>query len=217
MFTGIIRGVGQIIEQADIGGDRRLTIAVQDVRLPTLHEGDSVAVNGVCLTVIEAGEQRISADLSLETLDVTTFGELTIGASVNLEPALRLGEPLDGHLLTGHVDGIGQVTDIRRSGRSAVIQFKVPEDLARYIARKGAVAIDGVSLTVNAAVQATFEVNIIPHTQEKTIMTRYESGTAVNIEVDMIARYLERLMASRDSSTGVSLELLQKHGYTSQH
>ena len=217
MFTGIIRGVGQIIEQADIGGDRRLTIAVQDVRLPTLHEGDSVAVNGVCLTVIEAGEQRISADLSLETLDVTTFGELTVGASVNLEPALRLGEPLDGHLLTGHVDGIGHVTDIRRSGRSAVIQFEVPEDLAPYIARKGAVAIDGVSLTVNAAVQATFEVNIIPHTQEKTIMTRYESGTAVNIEVDMIARYLERLMASRDSSTGVSLELLQKHGYTSQH
>ncbi len=217
MFTGIIRGVGQIIEQADIGGDRRLTIAVQDVRLPTLHEGDSVAVNGVCLTVIEAGEQRISADLSLETLDVTTFGELAVGASANLEPALRLGEPLDGHLLTGHVDGIGQVTDIRRSGRSAVIQFKVPEDLAPYIARKGAVAIDGVSLTVNAAVQATFEVNIIPHTQEKTIMTRYESGTAVNIEVDMIARYLERLMASRDSSTGVSLELLQKHGYTSQH
>ncbi|MCZ6474790.1 MAG: riboflavin synthase [Gammaproteobacteria bacterium] len=217
MFTGIIRGVGQIIEQADIGGDRRLTIAVQDVRLPTLHEGDSVAVNGVCLTVIEAGEQRISADLSLETLDVTTFGELTVGASVNLEPALRLGEPLDGHLLTGHVDGIGHVTDIRRSGRSAVIQFKVPEDLAPYIARKGAVAIDGVSLTVNAAVQATFEVNIIPHTQEKTIMTRYESGTAVNIEVDLIARYLERLMASRDKSTGVSLELLQKHGYTSQH
>jgi len=217
VFTGIIRGVGQIIEQADIGGDRRLTIAVQDVRLPTLHEGDSVAVNGVCLTVIEAGEQRISADLSLETLDVTTFGELTVGASVNLEPALRLGEPLDGHLLTGHVDGIGHVTDIRRSGRSAVIQFKVPEDLAPYIARKGAVAIDGVSLTVNAAVQATFEVNIIPHTQEKTIMTRYESGTAVNIEVDLIARYLERLMASRDTSTGVSLELLQKHGYTSQH
>ncbi len=217
MFTGIIRGVGQIIEQADIGGDRRLTIAVQDVRLPTLHEGDSVAVNGVCLTVIEAGEQRISADLSLETLDVTTFGELTVGASVNLEPALRLGEPLDGHLLTGHVDGIGHVTDIRRSGRSAVIQFKVPEDLAPYIARKGAVAIDGVSLTVNAAVQATFEVNIIPHTQEKTIMTRYDSGTAVNIEVDLIARYLERLMASRDTSTGVSLELLQKHGYTSQH
>lgn len=217
MFTGIIRGVGQIIEQADIGGDRRLTIAVQDVRLPTLHEGDSVAVNGVCLTVIEAGEQRISADLSLETLDVTTFGELAVGASVNLEPALRLGEPLDGHLLTGHVDGIGHVTDIRRSGRSAVIQFKVPEDLAPYIARKGAVAIDGVSLTVNAAVQATFEVNIIPHTQEKTIMTRYESGTAVNIEVDLIARYLERLMASRDTSTGVSLELLQKHGYTSQH
>ena len=217
MFTGIIKGVGRIVEQADVGGDRRLTIDVEDAGLPTLHEGDSVAVNGVCLTVVESGGQRFDADVSLATLTVTTFGELSVGARVNLEPALRLGEPLDGHLLTGHVDGIGHVTDIRRSGRSAVIQFKVPEDLAPYIARKGAVAIDGVSLTVNAAVQATFEVNIIPHTQEKTIMTRYDSGTAVNIEVDLIARYLERLMASRDTSTGVSLELLQKHGYTSQH
>ncbi len=217
VFTGIIRGVGQIIEQADIGGDRRLTIAVQDVRLPTLHEGDSVAVNGVCLTVVKTGEQRFDADLSLETLNVTTFGALSVGASVNLEPALRLGEPLDGHLLTGHVDGIGHVIDVRRAARSAVIQFEVAEDLARYIARKGAVAVDGVSLTVNAAAQASFGVNIIPHTQKKTIMTRYESGTAVNIEVDMIARYLERLTAGRDTSTGVSLELLQKHGYTSKN
>ncbi len=216
MFTGIIKGVGRIVEQADVGGDRRLTIDIEDAGLPTLHEGDSVAVNGVCLTVVESGGQRFDADVSLATLTVTTFGELSVGARVNLEPALRLGEPLDGHLLTGHVDGIGQVTDIRQSARSAVIQFEVPQELAPYIARKGAVAVDGVSLTVNAATNATFEVNIIPYTQEKTIVTRYKSGTAVNIEVDIIARYVERLTAGRDSSTGVGLELLQKHGYTSQ-
>ncbi len=215
MFTGIIRGVGQIVEQADVGGDRRLTIDVQDVGLPTLHEGDSVAVNGVCLTVVKSAGQRLDADVSLATLTVTTFGELSVGASVNLEPALRLGEPLDGHLLTGHVDGIGHVTDIRQSARSQVMQFEVPRDLAPYIARKGAVAVDGVSLTVNAVAKETFEVNIIPHTQEKTIMTRYKTGTAGNIEVDIIARYLERLTTSRDKSAGVSLELLQKHGYTS--
>jgi riboflavin synthase len=170
----------------------------------------------VCLTVVKSAGQRLEVDVSLATLGVTTFGELPAGVNVNLEPALRLGEPLDGHLLTGHVDGIGHVTDIRQSARSQVIQFEVPQDLAPYIARKGAVAVDGVSLTVNAAGKVTFEVNIIPHTQEKTIMTRYKSGTAVNIEVDIIARYLERLTTSRETAAGVSLELLEKHGYTSQ-
>ena len=217
MFTGIIKGVGQIVEQADVGGDRRLTIDVQDADLPTLHEGGSIAVNGVCLTVVKSAGQRLDVDVSLATLGVTTFGELPVEANVNLESALRLGEPLDGHLLTGHVDGIGHVTDIRRSARSAVMQFEVAEDLAPYIARKGAVAVDGVSLTVNTVTQAIFAVNIIPHTQEKTIISTYASGTAVNIEVDMIARYLERLTSSRDTPTGVSLELLHKHGYTSQN
>ena len=216
MFSGIIKGVGRVVERAELGGDWRLTIDTQGIDLPTLHDGDSVAVNGVCLTVVDACEQHISADVSLETLRVTTLGDLTIGAGVNLESALRLGGSLDGHLLTGHVDGIGQVTDIQKSARSVVIQFEVPEDLAPYIARKGAVAVDGVSLTVNAVAATRFEVNIVPHSQEKTIITRYRTGTAVNIEVDIIARYLERLTASRESTTGVSLELLQKHGYTRQ-
>jgi len=216
VFTGIIKGVGQVLEQAELGGDRRLTIDTQGVDLPALHDGDSVAVNGVCLTVANAHGQQFRADVSLETLRVTTLGGLTVGAGVNLEPALRLGGSLDGHLLTGHVDGIGQVTDIQQSARSVVIQFEVAENLAPYIARKGAVAVDGVSLTVNAVATTRFEVNIVPHTQEKTLFARYKIGTAVNIEVDIIARYLERLTASRDSTTGVSLELLQKHGYTSQ-
>jgi len=216
VFTGIIKGVGQVLEQAELGGDRRLTIDTQGVDLPALHDGDSVAVNGVCLTVANVHGQQFRADVSLETLRVTTLGGLTVGAGVNLEPALRLGGSLDGHLLTGHVDGIGQVTDIQQSARSVVIQFEVAENLAPYIARKGAVAVDGVSLTVNAVATTRFEVNIVPHTQEKTLFARYKIGTAVNIEVDIIARYLERLTASRDSTTGVSLELLQKHGYTSQ-
>ena len=216
MFTGIIKGVGQVLEQAELGGDRRLTIDTQSVDLPALHDGDSVAVNGVCLTVANARGQQFCADVSLETLRVTTLRDLVVGAGVNLEPALRLGGSLDGHLLTGHVDWIGQVTDIQQSARSVVIQFEVAENLAPYIARKGAVAVDGVSLTVNAVATTRFEVNIIPHTQEKTLFARYTIGTAVNIEVDIVARYLERLTASRDSTFGVSLELLQKHGYTSQ-
>ena len=216
MFTGIIKGVGQVLEQAELGGDRRLTIDTQGVDLPALHDGDSVAVNGVCLTVANARGQQFCADVSLETLRVTTLGDLTVGVGVNLEPALRLGGSLDGHLLTGHVDGIGQVTDIQQSARSVVIQFEVAENLAPYIARKGAVAVDGVSLTVNAVATTRFEVNIVPHTQDKTLFAQYKIGTAVNIEVDIIARYLERLTASRDSTTGVSLELLQTHGYTSQ-
>jgi riboflavin synthase len=216
VFTGIIRGVGQVLEQAELGGDRRLTIDTQSVDLPALHDGDSVAVNGVCLTVANAHGEQFCADVSLETLRVTTLGDLVVGAGVNLESALRLGGSLDGHLLTGHVDGIGQVTDIQQSARSVVIQFEVEENLAPYIARKGAIAVDGVSLTVNAVATTRFEVNIVPHTQDKTLFAQYKIGTAVNIEVDIIARYLERLTASRDSTTGVSLELLQTHGYTSQ-
>jgi riboflavin synthase len=215
VFTGIIRGVGRIAQQTNVGGDRRLTIDTLGVDLPPLSAGDSVAVNGVCLTVVDRGERQFSADVSLETLDVTTLGELTAGAEVNLEPALRVGDSLDGHLLTGHVDGIGQVLEIGQAARSATLRLEVSAELARYIARKGAVAVDGVSLTVNAVENAVFTVNIVPHTQEKTIISRYKSGTAVNIEVDIIARYVERLASSRDVSDGVSLELLHKHGYTS--
>lgn len=215
MFTGIIRGVGQVAQQTDVGGDRRITIDTEGIDLETLSSGDSVAVNGVCLTVVATTRTGFSADVSVETLDVTTYSELSVGSGVNLEPALRMGDSLDGHLLTGHVDGIGQVLEIQESGRSVTLRLEVDADLARYIARKGAVAVDGVSLTVNAVENTAFTVNIVPHTQEKTIIPRYEPGTAVNIEVDIIARYVERLASSRGVSTGVSLELLQKHGYTS--
>ncbi|MGI9259541.1 MAG: riboflavin synthase, partial [Gammaproteobacteria bacterium] len=171
MFTGIVRGVGRIAASSDTGGDRQLTIDHQGVDLPPLDIGDSVAVNGVCLTVVTCGDTNFSADVSLETLSVTTLSQLEPGASVNLEPALRMGDALDGHLLTGHVDGIGRVADISAAARSSVVELEVPAALAIYIARKGAVAVDGVSLTVNTVDGLIFAVNIVPHTTEMTVIS----------------------------------------------
>jgi riboflavin synthase len=217
VFTGIIRGVGQIVEQVNVQGDRRVTIQADDTALPVLAEGASVAVNGVCLTAIDPRKDRFSADVSIETLSVTTFGDLAVGSGVNYETALRVGDPLDGHLLTGHIDGIGRVSAVRESARSIVIEISVPAELARYVARKGSIAVDGVSLTVNKVGQSIFEVNIIPHTQEKTIISTYRDGTAVNIEVDVVARYVERLTMGSEMSTGISLETLQENGYTDKN
>jgi len=212
VFTGIIRGVGRIAATAEADGDRRLTIGHRDVDLPELAPGDSVAVNGVCLTVVDCDIEQFSADVSFETLSVTTLGNLGAGAGVNLEPAVKVGDSLDGHILTGHVDGVGNVKSMDPSSRSTILEFKVPEALARYIARKGSVAVDGVSLTVNSVDGASFSVNIIPHTHEITVISGYKPGTAVNIEVDIIARYVERL-AGGEASSGVGLELLEKYGY----
>jgi len=216
MFTGIIKGVGRILKQTEVGGDRRLTIEIGDAGLPALKPGDSVAVNGVCLTAITCDAAAMTADVSLETLSATTFGELSVGARVNLESSLRMGDSLDGHLVTGHVDGVARVVSVGQAARSVTLRIEAGAPLARYIARKGAVTVDGVSLTVNTVENATFEVNIVPHTREMTIMGEYRPGTAVNIEVDIIARYLERLALGGDETPGVNLELLRDHGYTSQ-
>jgi riboflavin synthase len=212
MFSGIVKGVGRILEQKDLGGDKRWVVGLGDSHLPSLAFGGSVAVSGVCLTVTEFHGDRFAADLSTETLDVTTFGKLGVGARVNLEAPLTLADPLDGHLVTGHVDGVGEVLDLAPSARSTVIRFEVPEALARYVAHKGSVAVDGVSLTVNAVQGRTFEVNVIPHTQAVTVIGEYRRGVAVNIEVDIIARYLERL-GTAGTGSGIGLELLKKHGY----
>lgn len=214
MFTGIIRGIGTIAERSDIGGDRRIAIDLGELELPTLAMGDSIAVNGVCLTVTRSDAGRFSADVSVETLQVTTLGDLDVGADVNLEPALRIGDALDGHFVMGHVDGVGRVRALSPAARSQRLEFEIPAPLAPYVARKGSVAVDGVSLTVNAVAGNVFEVNIVPHTSEMTIISGYRVGTAVNIEIDMIARYLERLAGVGADADGVSLELLRKHGYT---
>ena len=214
MFGGIVKGVGRILEQTEAAADRRLTIGLQGTPLSRLELGGSVAVNGVCLTVTNRGQDRITVDVSAETLSVTTFGRLAVGARVNLEAPIRFCDPLDGHLVTGHVDGIGQVVELSPAGRSMLLSIELPAGLSRYVARKGSVAIDGVSLTVNAVRERRFDVNIIPHTREVTIIDEYRPGTAVNIEVDIIARYLERLGAP-DEGSGVNLEFLKKHGYAS--
>ena len=198
MFSGIVKGVGRVLESADLGGDRRLTIDIRGVALPPLQTGCSIAVNGVCLTAVECTAERFAADVSLETLSATTLGELSGGDPVNLESALRLNDTVDGHLVTGHVDGIGRVVAVEPAARSTGVRIALDGALTRYIARKGSVAVDGVSLTVNAVQAGAFEVNIIPHTIAVTVISEYRRGRAVNIEVDIVARYLERLRAFDD-------------------
>jgi riboflavin synthase len=212
VFSGIVKGVGRIAEQIDLGGDRRLVVATGDAALGSLEIGASIAVNGVCLTATAATAERFTADVSGETLAVTTFARLGPGARVNLEPPLKAGQPLDGHLVTGHIDGVGEVIELAPVGRSLRLGIEVPAPLSRYIAAKGSVAVDGVSLTVNAVHGRRFEVNIIPHTQAVTVIGEYRLGSAVNIEVDMIARYLERLVHP-DVESGIDMQLLKDHGY----
>ncbi|MBT8440819.1 MAG: riboflavin synthase [Gammaproteobacteria bacterium] len=193
MFTGIIQAIGEIRAVEAIGGDARLRIGVGDLSLDRVALGDSIAVNGVCLTVIEFAADEFAADVSQETLQLTTLGHAAAGSRVNLEPSLTLATPLGGHLVSGHVDGVGEVAFLAPDARSTRIDFAMPEVLARYVAKKGSIAIDGTSLTVNEVGERKFSVNLVPHTLERTIMRRYEPGTRVNLEVDLVARYLERL------------------------
>ena len=170
----------------------------------------SIAINGVCLTAVSLTALGFVADVSTETLEVTALKALATGERVNLEPALRLGDALGGHLVTGHVDCVGTVRSCRADARSTRLTIEVPAEYARYIARKGSVCVDGVSLTVNAVSERAFDVNIIPHTSEVTIIGDYREGRAVNIEVDLLARYLERMMSDKG---GVTEDFLKEHGY----
>jgi riboflavin synthase len=203
MFTGIVQAVGRIAAIVPKGGDVEMTFDAAGLDLRQVALGDSISVSGCCLTVTRFDERSFSADLSRETLDVTTLGQLQVGDRVNLEKALCAGQPLGGHYVTGHVDGIAQVAAIEGDARSSRVSFAVPEELARYIARKGSVCVDGVSLTVNSVEGRSFSVNLIPHTLEVTTLGGYRRGTLVNLEVDIIARYVERMMSS-DRSRGES-------------
>jgi riboflavin synthase len=196
VFTGIVQDVGRIISRERRGGDVRLVIGCEHLDLSTARVGDSVCVQGCCLTAVELSARTFVADVSRETLALTTLGDLEPGAAVNLEPALRAGDPLGGHLLSGHVDGIARVTAVRGDARSRRLTIDVPAALARYLAPKGSVAVDGVSLTVNSVEGASFGVNIIPHTQTVTTLGQLEVGARVNLEVDQIARYVDRLLLS---------------------
>lgn len=198
MFTGIVKGVGSILESAQTGSDRRMRIDTHGLDLGALKIGASVAVNGVCLTAVVSDLGSFTADVSQMTLAVTTLGSLTPGGHVNIETALSVGDALDGHWVMGHVDGVGTVVDIRSAGRSTIYRVSLPDQLSRYVVPKGSIAVDGVSLTVNAVAGVEFEVNVIPHTRAVTIIGEYAIGVPVNIEVDIVARYLERLTVSAE-------------------
>jgi riboflavin synthase len=216
MFTGIIQSVGRIAALEVNGGDARARIACGKLDMSDVNAGDSIAVSGVCLTVVEHSVAGFTADVSAETLSRTTLGRLHIGDAVNLEKALTLSTPLGGHLVSGHVDGVSVVVNRREAARSVQFRIKAPEALAKFIAEKGSVCVDGVSLTVNAIHGAEFEVNIVPHTLEETTLGVIKTDSEVNIEVDVVARYLERLiLGDRAAQNGseITREFLVQHGF----
>ena len=194
MFTGIVQDVGRVVSRETRGGDVRLLIAFDRLDPSGINIGDSICVQGCCLTAVELRDRSFAADVSRETLSLTTLGDLMAGSPVNLEPSLKAGDALGGHLVSGHVDGVGEIAAMSGDARSTRIEIAVPAGLARYIARKGSVAIDGVSLTVNEVQGATFGINLIPHTQAVTTLGAIRPGTRVNVEIDQIARYVERLL-----------------------
>ena len=220
MFTGIIQAVGSIGSLEQRGGDMRLAVNSGKLPMDDVRLGDSIAVSGVCLTVIEKNTRGFHADVSGETLKRTVIGKLSVSDAVNLEKALTLETRLGGHLVSGHVDGFGTVTARREDSRSVQFSVQAPDELARYIATKGSICVDGVSLTVNAVDGAVFELNIVPHTLSETTLQNYQVGQQVNLEVDLVARYLERLLqgdAAAQSGSGgqITRELLASCGFAS--
>jgi riboflavin synthase len=212
MFTGIIKAIGTVERIEPQGGDLRLTITSSGLPWQEFAVGESIAVNGVCLTATGYTNSGFESDVSVETMNVTSLKNLTAGSKVNLEPSVSLGERLGGHLVSGHVDCVASIKARDTDARSVKLDIEVPPEYRRYIARKGSVCVDGVSLTVNAVSANTFSVNIIPHTAAETIIGDYQAGTTVNIEVDLLARYLERLLETDDDS-GITKEFLRAHGY----
>ena len=194
MFTGIVQGIGSIRAVEPRGGDVTLWIDTGSVSLADVQVGGSIAVNGACLTATRLDGNAFAADVSRETLTLTTLGSATPGTPVNIEKALQAGQALGGHYVTGHVDGMGIVVSRHDDARSVRVEFEVPGELARYVARKGSICVDGVSLTVNGVNGRRFDVNLVPHTLELTTLAACSPGTRVNLEVDIIARYLERML-----------------------
>lgn len=216
MFTGIIQAVGAIKQLQKTGGDVRLHISCEAFDFDRITLGDSIAVNGVCLTVVSKNDAGFAADVSIETLEHTSLKQLAAEMPVNLECAVTPATPLGGHLVSGHVDGVGEIIALHEDARSTRYEVKVPPELAKYIAKKGSVCIDGVSLTVNDVSGDQFGINIIPHTKQHTVFANYRKGTPVNIEVDVIARYVERLLLGDKAAvqgSQLSEAFLAEHGF----
>lgn len=211
MFTGIIKAKGHIAAIEKRGGDVRMRVTADGLPWGDYDVGESISVNGVCLTAVEFFDDGFAMDVSNETLSVTALGGLATGAAVNLEPAMSVGDRFGGHLVSGHVDCVGKVVSLARDARSIRLGIEIPNEYSRYVAKKGSICVDGVSLTINAVSGSGFDLNIIPHTADVTTIGDYAVGTAVNIEVDVVARYLERLLGADEG--GISLEFLRAHGY----
>ena len=223
MFTGIIQSIGTIADLQPKGGDMALLVNTGKLGMDDVQLGDSIAVNGVCLTAVAMTDTSFTADVSRETLSLTSLGNLSKGSEINLEKALTLKTRLGGHMVSGHVDGLGEVKSRQNDGRSERFVITAPLEISRYIANKGSITIDGVSLTVNkvsaignAGSSSDFEVNIVPHTIQETIISHYQAGTKVNLEVDVVARYLERLIqggAITTDSSNITEAFLAENGF----
>lgn len=214
MFTGIIAAVGKVTAIRIVGGDQSLSVESGSLPLSGVVLGDSIAVNGVCLTVVALEDHAFVADVSAETLACTTLGQLQLGKAVNLELALLASSRLGGHLVSGHVDGVGNLLRRETDARSERLLFESPQPLKKFIAAKGSITIEGVSLTVNRVSGRQFEVNLIPHTLEQTTLKQLKPTDPVNLEVDLIARYVARLREAESESSDIDMDLLQRQGYT---
>jgi len=217
MFTGIIEATGKIASIKSSQGDSLLQINSSELDMADVTLGDSIAVNGVCLTVIDFADTTFTADVSAETISRSCFQHYKVGTAVNLEKAMQANGRLGGHMVSGHVDGIGEVIARTQDARSWRFHIKVPKEIVHYIAEKGSITVDGISLTVNSIVDQVFDVNIVPHTIASTNMGTFEVGTKVNLEVDLIARYLERLLNKDSSDTSndstLTKEMLIENGF----
>lgn len=221
MFTGIIETTGSVARLEQLNSEWRIDIATADLDLTDVAIGDSIAVSGCCLTVVKLADTSFSADVSNESMRCTNLGSLQVGSRVNLEKAMLASSRFGGHIVSGHVDGVGRLLSSVPEGQSLVLRFAAPVELARYIAAKGSICIDGTSLTVNTVSGNEFTVNIIPHTQQETVIGEYSPGSEVNLEVDIIARYLERLMNNDAAHPGsgsadISRSFLEQNGFGSK-
>ena len=217
MFTGIIEAKGVISALNQRQGDYRMKVSCPGLDMSDVALGDIIATNGVCLTAVAFGQDFYEADVSVETIKRTGFAHYSVGQSVNLEKALQAHGRLGGHIVNGHVDGVGEVVSISKNARAVEIWVKAPDELAKYVAHKGSITVDGVSLTVNQVDGAKFLLTLVPHTMQETIIGSYQAGTQVNLEVDVIARYLERLLlgdkAAEPHNSDISMAFLAEHGY----
>ncbi len=213
MFTGIVEDSGKIIKLERRGQEKRLTLELPS-DLTELQLGDSININGVCLTVVQRDEQRIEVDLSLETLQKTTLRELKEGDLVNLERALRLSDRLGGHIVTGHVDGLGEIVEKREERGFSQVTLRIPDSVSRYVVQKGSIAIDGISLTVNEFQEGEIQITLIPYTIERTTLRQKRVGDHVNLEGDILGKYVEKFLSRGDRKIGrVDLDFLKEHGF----